>query len=52
MIGVIGAVDALTRALAIELSPLRVNIVSPGVVDTEVGLLNFLYSQLLTVISC
>jgi NAD(P)-dependent dehydrogenase (short-subunit alcohol dehydrogenase family) len=29
---VIGAVDALTRALAIELAPLRVNAVCPGVV--------------------
>jgi NAD(P)-dependent dehydrogenase (short-subunit alcohol dehydrogenase family) len=29
-----GAVDALTRALAIELAPIRVNAVSPGVVRT------------------
>jgi len=29
---VIGAVDALTRALAVELAPLRVNAVCPGVV--------------------
>ncbi|KAF7800309.1 hypothetical protein EIP86_011558 [Pleurotus ostreatoroseus] len=31
----LGAVDALTRSLAIELAPLRVNIVCPGAVDTE-----------------
>lgn len=31
-----GAVDALTRALAIELAPIRVNIVAPGAVETEV----------------
>jgi NAD(P)-dependent dehydrogenase (short-subunit alcohol dehydrogenase family) len=29
-----GAVDALTRALAVELAPIRVNAVSPGVVRT------------------
>ncbi|GAA0602786.1 SDR family oxidoreductase [Kutzneria viridogrisea] len=32
---VCGAVEALTRALAVELAPLRVNAVSPGVVRTE-----------------
>lgn len=32
--GVSGAVDALTRALAVELAPLRVNAVSAGVVRT------------------
>ncbi len=32
---VCGAVDALTHALAIELAPLRVNAVSPGVVRTN-----------------
>lgn len=36
-IGVMGAVDALARALAVELAPLRVNVVCPGAVDTEVG---------------
>ena len=30
-----GAVDALTRALAIELAPIRVNTVSPGIVKTD-----------------
>lgn len=30
-----GAVDALTRALAVELAPVRVNAVCPGVVKTE-----------------
>ena len=29
-----GAIDALTRALAIELAPIRVNAVSPGVIRT------------------
>src|SRR5262249_42289958 len=29
-----GAIEALTRALAIELAPIRVNAVSPGVVRT------------------
>jgi NAD(P)-dependent dehydrogenase (short-subunit alcohol dehydrogenase family) len=31
---VCGAIDALTRALAVELAPIRVNAVSPGVVRT------------------
>ena len=30
-----GAMEALTRALAVELAPVRVNIVVPGLVDTE-----------------
>ncbi len=30
------AVDALTRGLAVELAPIRVNTVSPGIVDTGV----------------
>lgn len=32
---VCGTIEALTRALAIELAPIRVNAVSPGVVRTE-----------------
>ncbi|MET8243645.1 SDR family oxidoreductase [Streptomyces sp. NPDC005202] len=32
---VCGAVESLTRALALELAPIRVNVVSPGVVRTE-----------------
>lgn len=29
-----GAIEALTRALAVELAPLRVNVISPGIIDT------------------
>jgi NAD(P)-dependent dehydrogenase (short-subunit alcohol dehydrogenase family) len=29
-----GAVDAMTRALALELAPIRVNAISPGTIDT------------------
>jgi NAD(P)-dependent dehydrogenase (short-subunit alcohol dehydrogenase family) len=32
--GTNGAVDAVTRSLALELAPIRVNAVSPGVIDT------------------
>src|SRR6202008_456659 len=32
---VCGAIEALTRALAVELAPIRVNAVSPGVVRTN-----------------
>jgi NAD(P)-dependent dehydrogenase (short-subunit alcohol dehydrogenase family) len=35
MIGVSGAVEVLTRALAVDLAPIRVNVVIPGFVDTE-----------------
>jgi NAD(P)-dependent dehydrogenase (short-subunit alcohol dehydrogenase family) len=30
-----GAIEALTRSLAMELAPLRVNVVTPGMVDTD-----------------
>lgn len=30
------AVEGLARALALELAPLRVNVISPGIVDTPV----------------
>ncbi|KAH8115684.1 short-chain dehydrogenase/reductase SDR [Phellopilus nigrolimitatus] len=33
--GIVGAVDGLTRGLAVDLAPIRVNVVSPGLVDTE-----------------
>ncbi|KAF7346584.1 NAD(P)-binding protein [Mycena sanguinolenta] len=35
VIGVAGAVEVLTRALAVDLAPIRVNVVIPGVVNTE-----------------
>ncbi|KAJ7247909.1 hypothetical protein B0H12DRAFT_1124500 [Mycena haematopus] len=35
MIGFAGAVEVLTRALAVDLAPIRVNVVIPGLVDTE-----------------
>lgn len=31
-----GAIEALCRALAVELSPIRVNVVTPGLIDTPV----------------
>lgn len=34
--GIVGAADALTRGLAVDMAPIRVNSVCPGVVDTEV----------------
>lgn len=34
--GLMGAVDSLTRGLAVDLAPIRVNVVSPGLVKTEV----------------
>ena len=34
---ILGAVDAITRGLAVELAPIRVNSVCPGAVDTEVS---------------
>lgn len=37
MISAIGAVDTFTRGLALELAPVRVNAVFPGLVDTEVS---------------
>jgi len=33
--GVLGSVDALTRGLAVDLAPVRVNVVSPGWVNTD-----------------
>ncbi|KIY47571.1 NAD(P)-binding protein [Fistulina hepatica ATCC 64428] len=35
LVGTAGAFDAATRALAVELAPIRVNVVCPGAVDTE-----------------
>jgi NAD(P)-dependent dehydrogenase (short-subunit alcohol dehydrogenase family) len=35
VVGAAGAVETLTRALAVELAPLRVNAVQPGVVRTD-----------------
>lgn len=36
MTGVLGSVDAITRGLAVDLAPIRVNVVCPGLVKTEV----------------
>ncbi|KAF8575318.1 NAD-binding protein [Ramaria rubella] len=33
--GVLGAVDSLTRGLAVDLAPIRVNVICPGFVKTE-----------------
>ncbi|KAL5532532.1 hypothetical protein ACEPAF_4306 [Sanghuangporus sanghuang] len=33
--GLMGAVDSLTRGLAVDLAPIRVNVISPGAVKTE-----------------
>ncbi|KAJ7367050.1 short chain dehydrogenase [Mycena albidolilacea] len=35
MIGPAGAVEVLTRVLAVDLAPIRVNVVIPGLLDTE-----------------
>ncbi|KAJ7601579.1 hypothetical protein DFH06DRAFT_1025531 [Mycena polygramma] len=35
IIGVSGAIEALSRGLAVDLAPIRVNVVSPGDVKTE-----------------
>ena len=37
MVSGAGTVDALTRSLAVELAPIRVNVVCPGAIETEVG---------------
>ncbi|KAJ6036409.1 hypothetical protein N7540_000688 [Penicillium herquei] len=34
-IGAIGAIDATARTLAVSLAPLRINVVAPGAIDTE-----------------
>ncbi|KAF8575315.1 NAD-binding protein [Ramaria rubella] len=34
--GVVGAVDSLTRGLAVDLAPIRVNVICPGIVNTEI----------------
>ncbi|KAL5489714.1 hypothetical protein ACEPAI_4546 [Sanghuangporus weigelae] len=33
--GLMGAVDSVTRGLAVDLAPIRVNVISPGAVKTE-----------------
>jgi len=33
--GVVGSTDGLTRGLAVDLAPIRVNVICPGLVDTE-----------------
>lgn len=43
--GASGAIDSLTRGLAVDLAPVRVNAVSVGLVRTEVSLLNILKAR-------
>lgn len=50
IVGTIGAVDALTRGLAVDLAPLRVNVVCPGAVETEVRAASFIYATPVPVI--
>ena len=38
--GITGAVDAFARGLAVDLAPVRVNVVAPGLVRTEVRIVN------------
>jgi len=45
---VTGAIDGLTRGLAVELAPIRVNTISPGYVDTDASVLLILLNGLLT----
>ncbi|GHB57404.1 hypothetical protein GCM10010347_29440 [Streptomyces cirratus] len=33
--GITGGIESLSRALAVELAPLRVNVIRPGVIRTE-----------------
>ena len=40
IVSLLGSVDALTRGLALDLAPTRVNVVCPGAVDTEVGVIS------------
>ena len=40
MASVLGATDALVRGLAVDLAPIRVNVVCPGTVDTEVSIVD------------
>ena len=40
--GVVRAVDSLTCGLAVDLDPIRINVVSPGLVKTEVSMNFFL----------
>ncbi|KAJ7785564.1 hypothetical protein B0H14DRAFT_3583900 [Mycena olivaceomarginata] len=35
LIGIAGAVEVLTRALAVDLAPIRANVIIPGLVETE-----------------
>ena len=37
MSGVLGATDSVVRGLAVDLAPIRVNSISPGLVRTEVS---------------
>lgn len=42
----VGAVDTLGRGLAVDLAPVRVNVIAPGLVKTEVSLIIKLFNQI------
>ena len=47
--GAAGAVDSIARGLAVDLAPIRVNCVTPGVVKTDVSsfvIIQFFYNKL------
>ena len=47
MSGVLGATDSVVRGLAVDLAPIRVNCISPGLVRTEVSDANVFWLALM-----